>query len=313
MIKVSNVSKRYGDFLAVDNLNFEVRKGEVVGFLGPNGAGKTTTMKMITGFMGPTEGQIYVDGIDVFAHPVEAKKRMGYLPENPPVYGEMRIEEYLEFVANLKLVPKERIKERVETVLDQMGLQSMRRRLIQFLSKGYRQRVGIAQALISEPQVLILDEPTVGLDPKQVIEIRDLINTLKGKHTIILSTHILPEVQALCERIIVINAGKIVAQDSIQQLASRTHGLRRVRVSVRREPGKLQGELLAMEGVKSFQPKGDRGFELAFEGGDDLQERLASQIVASGCGLLAFESLSSSLEELFLELTSNGVGREVNP
>ena len=311
MIHVENISKRYGDFLAVDNLNFEVRKGEVVGFLGPNGAGKTTTMKMITGFMGPTSGRIEVGGVDVFSHPVEAKKKIGYLPENPPVYLEMRVEEYLHFVADLKLVPKEKVKERVETVIEQMGLAPMRRRLIQFLSKGYRQRVGIAQALIAEPEVLILDEPTVGLDPKQVIEIRELIHSLRGKHTIILSTHILPEVQALCERIIVINSGKVVAQDSIQSLASRSSGLRKMRVVVRRSPEKLRQELSQVAGVQGVEPAGSNGFEVAFEGGDDVQEKVAHQIVQSGCGLLSFESVSSSLEELFLELTSDGKAKEV--
>ncbi len=310
MIHVENISKRYGDFLAVDNLNFEVRKGEVVGFLGPNGAGKTTTMKMITGFMGPSTGRIQVGGVDVFANPVEAKKKIGYLPENPPVYTEMRVEEYLRFVADLKLVPKAKVKERVETVLVQMGLVPMRRRLIQFLSKGYRQRVGIAQALIAEPDVLILDEPTVGLDPKQVIEIRELIQSLKGKHTIILSTHILPEVQALCERIIVIHSGRLVAQDSIQSLASRSRGQRKMRVVVRRSPEKLAAALSQLQGVIGLEAAGDHGFEVAFEGGDEVQEKMAHHIVESGCGLLSFESVSSSLEELFLELTSDV--KEVN-
>lgn len=311
MIRVENLSKRYGDFLAVDNLSFHVGKGEVVGFLGPNGAGKTTTMKMITGFMEPSTGLVKVDGVDVFASPVEAKKKIGYLPENPPVYAEMRVEEYLTFVANLRLVPKQRVKERVETVMEQMGLQGMRRRLIQFLSKGYRQRVGIAQALVAEPEVLILDEPTVGLDPKQVIEIRELIRSLKGKHTIVLSTHILPEVQALCERIIVINGGKLVAQDTIQSLARKTQGLRRMRLTVRRTPEKLSTELAEIQGVMACEGYGSHGFEVSFEGGDEIQEMVARHVVQSGCGLLSFEAVGSPLEDLFLELTEKNP--EVNP
>ncbi|HVK60847.1 MAG TPA: ABC transporter ATP-binding protein, partial [Bdellovibrionales bacterium] len=207
MIEVENLTKSYGPHRAIDGLSFKIKKGEVVGFLGPNGAGKTTTMKIITGFMAPTEGSVRVAGFDVFEDPIEVKKRIGYLPETPPVYGEMTVESYLRFVANLKGVEKSRVSELVERSMEKTDLTSVRRRLIQNLSKGYRQRVGISQALVSDPEVLILDEPTVGLDPRQVAEVRSLIKELAGHHTIILSTHILPEVQASCEKIIIIDRG----------------------------------------------------------------------------------------------------------
>jgi ABC-2 type transport system ATP-binding protein len=208
MIEIRELTKNYGPHTAIQGLNFTVNKGEVVGFLGPNGAGKTTTMKIITGFMAPTSGEVKIGGVDVFESPVEVKKRIGYLPETPPVYGDMTVRDYLKFVANLKDVPKAKLKSHVDDALAKTQLTTVAHRMIQNLSKGFRQRVGIAQALVSQPEILILDEPTVGLDPRQVAEIRDLLKALRGQHTIILSTHILPEVEATCERVIIINKGR---------------------------------------------------------------------------------------------------------
>src|SRR4051794_1531514 len=221
MIQVSHLTKNYGPRTAVSDLNFEINKGEIVGFLGPNGAGKSTTMKILTGFMPATDGKAKVAGYDVFTQPLEVKRNVGFLPETPPVYPEMRVSDYLDFAARLHQVPSNKIAGAVDSMIGRTGLGDVRNRLIGNLSKGYRQRVGLAQALIHNPKVLILDEPTVGLDPKQIIEIRELIKSLGGDHTVILSSHILPEVTATCERIIVISRGKIVAEDTIDRLTTR--------------------------------------------------------------------------------------------
>ncbi|NJM10349.1 MAG: ABC transporter ATP-binding protein [Bdellovibrionaceae bacterium] len=226
MIEVRNLCKNYGDRPAIRALNFSVKKGEVVGFLGPNGAGKSTTMKIITGYMAPSSGEVKVAGFDVFENPMEVKSRIGYLPETPPVYHDMYVEDYLTFVANLKGVDKSRVKSLVSGALEKTTLHDVRKRLIGNLSKGYKQRVGLAQALVSDPEILVLDEPTVGLDPKQVAEMRQLIRELRGQHTIILSTHILPEVQASCDKVIIINRGSIVAEDSLEGLSRRHVGRR---------------------------------------------------------------------------------------
>src|SRR4051794_9977875 len=222
MIQVSHLTKNYGPRTAVSDLNFEINKGEIVGFLGPNGAGKSTTMKILTGFMPATDGKAKVAGYDVFTQPLEVKRNVGFLPETPPVYPEMRVSDYLDFAARLHQVPSNKIAGAVDSMIGRTGLGDVRNRLIGNLSKGYRQRVGLAQALVHNPPVLILDEPTVGLDPKQIIEIRELIKSLGGDHTVILSSHILPEVTATCERIIVINKGQIVATDTIDKLTART-------------------------------------------------------------------------------------------
>nr|WP_295901307.1 ATP-binding cassette domain-containing protein [uncultured Bdellovibrio sp.] len=235
MIEVRDLTKDYGQRRAIDKLNFSISKGDVVGFLGPNGAGKSTTMKIITGFMAPSHGSASVAGFDVFENPLEVKKRIGYLPETPPVYGDMYVRDYLRYVAALKQVPNDKIEKSVDMAIEKTNLGEVQKRLIQHLSKGFKQRVGIAQAIVSDPEVLILDEPTVGLDPKQVAEIRDLIKTLKGQHTIILSTHILPEVEATCEKVIIINKGQIVAEDSISNLSTMEKGQRRLHVRLRKD------------------------------------------------------------------------------
>lgn len=304
MIEVHALTKRYGESLAIDHLNFNIQKGEVVGFLGPNGAGKSTTMKIITGFMAPTSGEARVCGFDVFENPIEVKKRIGYLPETPPVYGDMRVEEYLQFVAELKGVTGPAKTQGVERALEKTNLGSVRRRLIQNLSKGFRQRVGIAQALVSNPEVLILDEPTVGLDPKQVAEIRELIKELRGEHTIILSTHILPEVQATCERIIIINRGRIVAQDSLDNLSTLQSGGRRIHIKLRKAAGEAPRFLAQTPGVlRVHAGSTPQDWELDAEGDDEVIEVLARTAIDQGYGLLEIGSKKVDLEDIFLKLT----------
>ncbi len=304
MIEVSELCKEYGQRLAIDHLNFSVSKGEVVGFLGPNGAGKSTTMKIITGFMAPTSGKASVAGFDVFENPIEVKKRIGYLPETPPLYGEMYVTDYLQYVAKLKGVTKEQLSKRVNIALEKTHLGDVKNRLIQNLSKGYRQRVGIAQALVSDPEILILDEPTVGLDPKQVAEIRDLIKELRGHHTIILSTHILPEVQATCERIIIIHQGKIVAQDSLDNLSNMMRGQRKVHLKVRRPSERLNQVLSEISGVAKVRGGIGAGeWHLDADEKEEVLEHIASKVVSEGVGLLELSSEKASLEDIFLKLT----------
>ena len=220
MIKVEGLTKRYGDVTAVEDISFQVKKGEIVGFLGPNGAGKTTTMRIITGFLPSTDGTVTVSGFDIFEQPMEVKRRIGYLPEHPPVYGDMTVEGYLKFVAKIRGVPRSGRAEAMDRVISHCGLKEARNTIIGKLSKGYKQRVGLAQAMIHDPEVLILDEPTIGLDPKQIIEIRELIKSLAGEQTIILSTHILPEVTMICQRCLIIDRGRIVADDSMENLTA---------------------------------------------------------------------------------------------
>lgn len=307
MIEVRNLTKDYGARRAIDSLNFSVNKGEVVGFLGPNGAGKSTTMKIITGFMAPSSGQALIAGFDVFENPLEVKRRIGYLPETPPVYGDMFVQEYLEFVANLKGVDKQKISSLVKKAIEKTNLGQVQSRLIQNLSKGFRQRVGIAQALVSDPEVLILDEPTVGLDPKQVAEIRDLIKELRGHHTIILSTHILPEVEATCERIIIINQGKIVAQDSLSNIGAMNKGSRQISFKVRRDLEKLISSLAQIPGViKAYKGVNAGTVVVEISGQDEMVESLAKEVALSGSGLLEMQSMAQ-LEDVFIKLTYGSV------
>ena len=303
MIKVQQMTKRYGPLVAVDSLNFSVAKGEVVGFLGPNGAGKSTTMKIITGFMAPTSGQVSVGGFDVLEDPIEVKKRIGYLPETPPLYLDMVVKDYLAYVAKLKGVAKGDVSKAVASSIEKASLGEVQNRLIMHLSKGFRQRVGLAQALVSDPEVLILDEPTVGLDPKQVAEVRTLIQGLAGQHTIVLSTHILPEVQASCERIIIIDKGKIVAEDTLEGLNRRMSGGRRVIVRTRKENGLLD----SLKGIKGVLHVGKgaskQTLELDTDQNEEVLEKISAHIVGSGAGLLEIRSLDLSLEDIFLKVT----------
>jgi ABC-2 type transport system ATP-binding protein len=309
MIQVEGLTKRYARHLAVDNISFSVNKGDIVGFLGPNGAGKTTTMRVLTCFMPPSSGTASVAGFDVFEKPMEVKKRIGYLPETPPLYPEMEVGDYLRFVGKLKGVPPGDLEKRIDEVAERCAIGAEKTKLISKLSKGYRQRVGLAQAIIHNPDVLILDEPTSGLDPKQIIETRELIKSLAGEHTIILSTHILPEVEAVCQKVIIINKGKVVKTDSVENL---THG-GSDSAAVEIDPAGLadlpavQQRLEQVSGVSKVVAKeGSEGrflFEVESLPGRNVRADIARVVVQNGWNLLELKSQAFSLEEVFLELT----------
>src|SRR5438477_2732241 len=312
MIKVEGLSKRYARTLAVDNISFEVQKGEIVGFLGPNGAGKTTTMRVLTCFLPPTSGTAQVAGFDVLEQPMEVKRRIGYLPETPPLYPEMEVIEYLNFVGQLKGIPAGDIKNRTDEVIGRCALGDVRSKLIGKLSKGFKQRVGIAQAIIHNPDVLILDEPTSGLDPKQIIEIRELLRALAGDHTIILSTHILSEVEHSCERVIIISQGKVVAIDSVANLTKRLRGQESVALEVeategRPNPSEVQQRLEQVSGVSRVMMKESRDGRLLFEveslQGRHIRADVARSVVNAGWSLTELRAVGLSLEDIFLQLT----------
>ncbi len=312
MITVEGLTKRYARNVAVDNISFQVEKGQIVGFLGPNGAGKTTTMRVITCFLPPTSGTAKVAGYDVLESPMEIKKRIGYLPETPPLYPEMEVVEYLDFVGSLKGLPSATRKKRVDEVMDRCAVADVRSKLIGKLSKGYRQRVGLAQAIIHNPEVLVLDEPTAGLDPKQINETRALIKSLAGDHTIILSTHILPEVESTCERVIIISKGKLVATDTVSNLTNRLRGSEAVVMEVDSPAGPLdsavvQQKLEQVPGVtravfRDMQDTRSR-FEVESVKGQAVRAELARAIVESGWNLHELHAVGVSLEDVFLELT----------
>ena len=313
MIKVEGLTKRYARTVAVDNISFEVEKGQIVGFLGPNGAGKTTTMRVLTCFLPPTAGTATVAGYDVHEHPIEVKRRIGYLPESPPLYPEMDVTGYLEFAGKLKGIPSADIKKRVDEVLGRCAIGDVRDKLIGKLSKGYRQRVGLAQAIIHNPDVLILDEPTSGLDPKQIIEIRELLKSLAGNHTIILSTHILSEVEHSCQRVIIISAGKLVAIDSVANLTNRLRGSESVALEVEAaggspNPSDVQLRLEQVAGVRSVVMKDSKNGRLTFEveslQGRQIRADLARSVVNAGWNLSELRPVGLSLEEVFLQLTA---------
>jgi len=316
MIEVQHLTKRYGPVTAVDDISFRVEKGEILGFLGPNGAGKTTTMRVITGYMPATEGKAVVAGYDVFEQPLEAKRRTGYLPETPPLYPEMSVREYLHFVARLKIgkIGRAERTQRVETVMRRTHIDDMAERHCGKLSKGYRQRVGLAQALIHEPEVLILDEPTAGLDPKQIIETRDLIRSLAGDHTIVLSTHILPEVAQTCQRVVIINKGRVVAVDTPDNLTQQLQGAATLYVQVAAQ-GDVAEALHGLPGIRSVARVDGHaavtGFEIDVEPGIDVRQDVARTIVNRGWGLLELRPLRMSLEEIFLQLTTEERPEEV--
>ena len=315
MIEVQHLTKRYGRVTAVDDLSFRVERGEILGFLGPNGAGKTTTMRVITGYMPPTEGRVVVAGFDVFDQPIEAKRRMGYLPETPPLYTDMTVREYLTFVARIKGVAPGERKARVEKVMARTWVTDMRDRHCGKLSKGYRQRVGLAQALLHNPDVLVLDEPTAGLDPKQIIETRQLIHELAGDHTIILSTHILPEVAQTCQRVVIINKGKVVAVDTPANLTRQLSGAETMYVLV--DGGDASGPLQEVAGVTRVamadQHGSAVGYEVECRSGEDVRRDLARAVVSRGLGLLELRPLRLSLEEVFLQVTTEEDGGRVEP
>lgn len=324
MIEVDKLSKVYNQRTAVDKVSFSVRKGEILGFLGPNGAGKSTTMKILSGFLPATSGLATVNGFDVAKNPREAKASIGYLPETPPVYMGMDVESYLTFAARLHGVPKNRVKAAVADAMEKCALTEVRHRLIGNLSKGYRQRVGLAQAIAHNPPVLILDEPTVGLDPRQIIEVRNLIKSLGGEHTVILSTHILPEVQATCSRVVVIDRGHVVAEDTLAGIASRMQSHSRLTAVSRQNPAAVLAKLRALPGVSAVttaQGKdqgagvgagtgagagaGEHAVYLECSKGADPRELVAELIVREGLGLLSLSQEALSLEDAFVRLVTS--------
>ena len=309
MIEVQHLSKRYGPVTAVDDISFRVERGEILGFLGPNGAGKTTTMRILTGYMPATSGKAVVAGFDMFDQPIEAKKRTGYLPETPPLYPDMTVVEYLTFVAKIKGVSSADRRLRVKRMMDRTHVAEMANRQCSKLSKGYRQRVGLAQALIHEPDVLILDEPTAGLDPKQIIETRQLIKELAGDHTIVLSTHILPEVSQTCQRVVIINKGHVVAVDTPDNLTSRLRGSETMYVQADTAGADIATSLSRVAGVTRVAEADRRdglvGYEVESERGRDIRRELARTIVSSGWGLTELRPMRMSLEEIFLSLTTD--------
>jgi ABC-2 type transport system ATP-binding protein len=312
VIEVQHLTKRYGPFTAVNDVSFSVGSGEILGFLGPNGAGKTTTMRIITGYMPATDGTVSVAGHDVFTAPIEAKKRTGYLPETPPLYPDMTVRDYLTFVARIKGVASREVRSRVDDVMKRTHVADMAARHCGKLSKGYRQRVGLAQALIHNPDVLVLDEPTAGLDPKQIIESRQLIKELGGSHTVVLSTHILPEVSQTCHRIVIIAKGKVVAIDTPENLTARLRGSETMYLQVHAPGDDVAPALSAIAGVTRVKADaGEHGVtavEVDSEQGRDVRRELAAAIVTRGWGLLELRPMRMSLEDIFLSLTTEDEG-----
>lgn len=315
MIEVKNLVKSYGNHLAVDDLSFTVEKGQILGFLGPNGAGKSTTMNIITGYISATSGSVTIDGYDVFEDPIEAKKMIGYLPEIPPLYLDMSVIEYLEFIAELKSVKKN---ERAKMILDIMKMtkvDDVSNRLIKHLSKGYKQRVGLAGAIVGYPEVLILDEPTVGLDPKQIIEIRDLIKRLSKNHTIILSSHILSEVSAVCDKVMIINKGKLIVSDTPENLSSHLEGANKVHLLVKGTKDKVVKALKNINGIEKVDYKTATeadliNIDIQTKESFDIREQLFYAMVEAGCPIYGLERKVMSLEDIFLELTENNTKPE---
>ena len=310
MIEVNNLVKRYGDHTAVDHLSFKIEKGKIYGFLGPNGAGKSTTMNMITGYIASTEGTVTIDGHDILDEPEQAKKCIGYLPEMPPLYFDMTVLEYMNFVADLKKIPKDKKKSMVAEVMEMVKITDMKNRLIKNLSKGYRQRVGLAQAILGYPEVIILDEPTVGLDPKQIIEIRDLIKSLKEKHTVILSSHILSEVSAVCDYVLIISHGKLVASDTPENLGKLAEGSNTLNLTVKGEKDKIRTALGQIEGVKNVtvaDAKEEHAWNVNVSTNEDsdVREEVFFKMADAKCPILEMQSKKVSLEEIFLELTED--------
>ena len=309
MIEVEHLSKYYGDFIAIEDVSFEAKRGEVVGFLGPNAAGKTTTMRIITGFMPPSAGTVRVAGYDIQTHSIEARRQIGYLPETTPLYTDISVHDYLDFMGGLRGMAPAKRRSRIDYVIERMKLQEYAHTLIGRLSKGYRQRVGIAQAVLHEPEVLILDEPTIGIDPVQVVETRELIRSLGKEHTVVLSTHVLPEVSQICERVVVINEGHIVAVDRPENLAARLRGTEQIKLEVRGPSRDVVTRIRRVQGVREVaQRDADGGvstYTLECDPGSNVREELASIIIKQGWGLLGLQAVSMSLEDIFLKLTTH--------
>ncbi len=315
MIEVKNLTKRYGNHMAVDHLSFQIQGGQIYGFLGPNGAGKSTTMNMITGYIASTEGTVMINGHDILEEPEEAKKSIGYLPEQPPLYFDMTVLEYLKFAAQLKKIEKSRQKDLIYEAMDMVQITDMKDRLIKNLSKGYKQRVGLAQALLGNPETIILDEPTVGLDPKQIIEIRDLIKSLGERHTVILSSHILSEVSAICDYVMIISHGKLVASDTPENLAKLMEGENSLELTVRGEKSRIQAALKEFSQVEELdftqsEEKGAEDVRLKTRGNEDVREELFYALANARLPILRMQAVHVSLEDIFLELTSDDKTQE---
>ena len=311
MIELKNITKYYGDFPAVTNISFKIERGEIVGLLGPNGAGKSTTMKMITGFMPPTSGELSVGGNDIVSQSIEARRRIGYLPETVPLYTDMTVYSYIEYTGLLRGLNKKNIKSKVDNVIEICKLEDYRNSLISKLSKGFRQRVGISQAIIHEPEVLVLDEPTIGIDPNQVVETRQLIKNLSGEHTLILSSHILPEVSSICERVLIIHEGEIAASDTIENLSSLMSGKNKVEADIIGSPQAIVAELEKINGVKSVQFSINKSsnefstFSIESEINSDIRSEISKIIINNDWGLIRLQSMGMSLEDIFLQITTS--------
>ena len=306
MIEVKNLVKKYGNHTAVDHLNFTIEEGHVYGFLGPNGAGKSTTMNIMTGYLGATEGEVLINGHDILKEPEEAKKQIGYLPELPPLYMEMTVREYLEFVAELKGIAKKKREESINEVEKMVKIWEVENRLIKNLSKGYRQRVGLAQAVLGFPEIIILDEPSVGLDPKQIIEIRELIRPLGEKHTVILSSHILPEISAVCDHVFIISKGKLVASDSTENLVNLMSGAQEIELTVRTGAGEAAGYLQGEENIARVEQADHDKIRIYAKKGADVREEVFRQMAEHNVPVLEMKTVTKSLEDVFLEITQEG-------
>lgn len=305
MIEAIQLTKVYDNTPALTDVSFSVNKGEILGFLGPNGAGKTTTMRILTGFLPPTSGTARVAGFDVLSQSMDVRKRIGYMPENPPIYDDMTVTSFLRFISRIKGVAKSKENQRLDYALQRCALEGVRGRLIGHLSRGYRQRVGLAQALIHDPEVLILDEPTIGLDPSQIIEIRQLIKSLAGDHTVILSSHILPEVEQTCGRVVIINRGKIVAVDTPEKLSSSLRGANLYSITVARPSEEMFAKLQSMDGVVRIEKQDHEGSYIVESSKDrDIREQLAESIVQQKAGLLELRPVAFTLEDVFVQLTT---------
>jgi len=308
MIKVEGLTKDYGARRAIDSLSFEAEQGEILGFLGPNGAGKTTTMRILTGYMPPTSGQATVAGYDVVAESLEVRRRVGYLPETVPLYTDMTVFEYLKFMADLRHLPD--AEERADEVLERVGLEERAEGYIGNLSKGMRQRVGLAQALLHRPEVLILDEPTIGLDPAQVVDVRNMIREVGKERTVLLSTHILTEAQQICDRVLIINQGHIIAEDTPENLQARLVGAETALLRVRGDSDELAGKIRKIQGIQNVNAKPDGSLEFQFAPGQDVRPEVARTAIKSGYDLLELRQVGMSLEEIFLELTRDNASPE---
>lgn len=315
MIKLEKVTKKYGDTVAVSDINFEIKQGEIVGILGPNGAGKTTTLRIISGYLPPTEGKVLIQGIDMMENPLEAKRHLGYMPENVPLYLDLEVKEYLVFFAKLLGAPKDKLNSHVDKILEKTHLVEVQKKLIGTLSKGYRQRVGLAQALLGGPDILILDEPTIGLDPIQIIEIRNLIKDLAKEQTVLLSSHILPEVDATCTRILIINNGKIVADGKTEELAKITKGSKMIMVKIRGNENDILNRFDKLTGIEKIfleeKIKNDLGLYKISSNIPDSEEEIARFIIKEGWGLQELKQEYLDLENIFLQLTKGEEKKEI--